>query len=95
MTALPCLLKPNALLSLYEKPSLKESERCFFMLEKLDLDDLDFITMPSIAKAVAEMVKTMNIAPKIRVKLLNDMLDNFNMLTKLTYLIHFGSVIPR
>jgi len=37
----------------------------------------------------------MNIAPKIRVKLLNDMLDNFNMLTKLTYLIHFGSVIPR
>jgi hypothetical protein len=64
------------------------------MLEKLDLDDFDFITMPSMAYTVAEMVKTITIALAMRRILLNNMLYGCNMLTKLTYLIHFGSVIP-
>jgi hypothetical protein len=44
------------------------------MLKRLDLDDFDFIRMPSMAYTAVEMVKTITIAMAMRSILLNNML---------------------
>lgn len=85
----PTLLKPNVLLSLYEKPSLIESVRFFFMVEKEVFPDLDLITMPSTANRQKERVKQMPNTTIFFDNCLDNIEENPVMNTKLTKHIDF------